>query len=71
MQRYVLQIGAAREFAAVSAAETIEGVNEFDTFLIVADYYLDRSRDVIERDMASDILHQDFEEFSTKNDQTR
>jgi cation transport ATPase len=43
----------------------------FDTFLIVADYYLDRSRDVIERDMASDILHQDFEEFSTKNDQTR
>jgi hypothetical protein len=33
----------------------------FDTFLTVVNYYLERSRDVIERNIAADILHDDFE----------
>jgi hypothetical protein len=52
-----LQI-AGRVLKALST--TIAITLLFDTFLIVANYYLDRSRDVTERDMASDILDQDF-----------
>jgi hypothetical protein len=43
---------------------TIVIVLLFDTFLIVANYYLERSRDVVERDMTVNILHQDFRKFS-------
>jgi len=48
---------------------TIVIVLLFDTFLIVANYYLERSRDVVERDIASEILHQDYLRFS--GDQTQ
>ncbi|WP_420628774.1 hypothetical protein [Candidatus Leptofilum sp.] len=36
----------------------------FNTFFIVANYYLDRTRDVLERDLASELLHEDYQRFS-------
>jgi len=32
----------------------------FDTFLTVVNYYLERNRDIIERNIAADILHDEF-----------
>lgn len=34
----------------------------FDTFLTVANYYLERNRDLIERNIAADILDKDFQD---------
>jgi hypothetical protein len=34
----------------------------FDTFLTVANYYLERNRDIIERNIAADILDKDFQD---------
>lgn len=40
----------------------------FDTFLSVVDYYLQRSRDLIDRDMASEVLSRDFSEASARRE---
>lgn len=45
---------------------TINLVLLFDTFLTVANYYLERNRDVIERNIAADILDEDFRENNKK-----
>jgi hypothetical protein len=37
----------------------------FDTFLTVANYYLERNRDVIERDIVAEILHEDYHDLSS------
>lgn len=42
----------------------------FDTFLTVANYYLYRNRDVIERNITSDLLDSDYEKFGMKNKNT-
>ncbi|MCB8927902.1 MAG: hypothetical protein H6652_19995 [Ardenticatenaceae bacterium] len=39
----------------------------FNTFFIVANYYLDRTRDVLERDLASELLHEDYQRFSKRS----
>ena len=39
---------------------TISMILLFDTFLTVANYYLERNRDIIERNIALDILNNDF-----------
>lgn len=36
----------------------------FDTFFTVATYYLERNRDVIERDLIADLLDEEFTQFS-------
>lgn len=47
-----------------AATTTIVLVLLFDTFLTVANYYLERNRDVLERDIVGQILNQDYEEFT-------
>lgn len=50
---------------AVSTAIAIAFL--FDSFLTVAGYYLGRTMDVVERDVISEILHQDFEQTYYKD----
>ena len=38
----------------------------FDTFFAVANYYLVRNKDVLERDMVADILDEDYKEYGMK-----
>jgi hypothetical protein len=42
----------------------------FDTFLIVANYYLERNRDIMDRDVAANILHEDYNYSSGHHDGT-
>ena len=46
--------------AAKAALVTVNITLLFDTFLTVANYYLERNRDIIERNIAADILNDDF-----------
>jgi len=36
----------------------------FDTFFIVANYYLERNRDIFERDTVADILDEEYKTFN-------
>jgi hypothetical protein len=55
-----LQI-VARALKAISTAIVVTSL--FETFITVANYYLERDRDVAERDMASDILDEDYRRY--------
>jgi len=54
----------SRAFKAFSTALVITLL--FDTFLTVANYYLYRNRDVIERNITSNLLDADYKEFRKK-----
>jgi len=49
---------------------TVNIILLFDTFLTVANYYLERNRDILERNIVSEILHDDYQEFVKKQDGT-
>ena len=49
---------------------TINIVLLFDTFLTVANYYLERNRDVTERNIVAEILHTDYQELTDDQDGT-
>lgn len=43
----------------------------FDTFLTVANYYLERNRDIIERNIVADVLDKDFQSDNRKSERTK
>jgi len=55
-----------RCFRAITIAIVITML--FDTFFTVANYYLFRNRDVLERDMVADLLHDDYRKYGIHGD---